>query len=158
MTDVPTTAHSAARNPQPRPALQRRADDDTVIAARPRAGTAPATADSLAPISADSPEDDGGQQKRAKDKVTAGRDERAGKDGKKRKDGRKPKAGKHSKGKDRHDGPGAEVPAGRDTRDDRELTIVLPKAVRRALTEAAVEHGTTPERLAALVLNEWLDH
>jgi len=90
---------------------------------------------------------------KAKAKLKAGRDARAGKDGKKHKDGRRKdgkssrseKSGSHSAGKD-------------SSRDERELVIVLPKAVRRALGDAAVEHGTTPERLAALVLNEWLDH
>ena len=38
------------------------------------------------------------------------------------------------------------------------LTVTLPKSVRKSLAKTAAEHGTTPERLVALVLSEWLDH
>ena len=151
------------RNPGPRPALQRRTDDDTVISARPRAGTAPATARSLAPPLPGADEDTpttGRRRRRTRARTTRRRPSsrptattRAGKDGKKHKD-RHHKDGKSARsGKDGGHGVGKEA-----VRDERELAIVLPKAVRRALADAAVEHGTTPERLVTLVLSEWLDH
>jgi hypothetical protein len=159
----PTAAPTGTRNPGPRPALQRRADDDTVISARPRAGTAPETADSLeAPttgavrpdaVAPNTRETD--KKEQDKEKLKAGRDDRASKDGKRHKDGHRTKAGKSGKHpKDHrkehhHDAP---------VSDERGLSIVLPKALRRALNDSAAAHGTTPERLVALVLSEWLDH
>jgi hypothetical protein len=160
----PTAAHPAGtRNPGPRPALLRRADDDTVISARPRAGTAPETADALEapapgagrPDAAAPTTMETDTKERDKEKLKAGRDDRASKDGKKHKDGHRAKAGKsakHSKDHRKEHHQDAAVS------DERGLSIVLPKAVRRALNDSAAAHGTTPERLVALVLSEWLDH
>jgi predicted metal-dependent peptidase len=116
--------------------------------AAPTAGAVPDRAEDQNQKEKDKSKDD-----KAKAKLKAGRDARARKDGKKHKDGH------HKDGKSARSGKDGPHSAGKDpARDERELVVVLPKAVRRALGDAAVEHGTTPERLVALVLSEWLDH
>jgi hypothetical protein len=66
--------------------------------------------------------------------------------------GKKQKGSKKEKKKGKKHGPPLSdlVPA--------ELTVPLPKPLRRALAQAATERDVTPELLVAQVLSEWLDH
>ncbi|HYN75651.1 MAG TPA: hypothetical protein VEV13_05585 [Candidatus Limnocylindria bacterium] len=137
MSDDTTRTPAAARhgNPGPRPALRRTSDDQLEVA-RPGSGAAaPDPGAGIAPLG---PVAVVGAKDKSKHK---------GKDGKKHKDD------KH-KHKPDHSAKGAPAPEA----ESRDLTVTLPKSVRKALAKTAAEHGTTPERLVALVLSEWLDH
>lgn len=59
--------------------------------------------------------------------------------------------------------PAAEVPHGRKARKEPdpgpmvELTLRLPKALRKQLKVKAAEHGCSPEEAAVQLLRRWVD-
>ena len=136
MSDDTIRNPAAARhgNPGPRPAL-RRSSSDQLEVVRPGSGAPLAPGADLVPLGTTVV--DG-----AKDKS-----KHRSKDGKKHKEDKH----KHKPHKSVKTAPAPEA-------ESRDLTVTLPKSVRKALAKTAAEHGTTPERLVALVLSEWLDH
>ncbi len=144
MTDPLTP--SAGRNPGPRPALRRERPDSPLVVARPGVGSAAKTAPARGPS----------------DPASAGappepKDKKRSKGGTQATQTKHPKAGKHPK-KHKVAKPQKAKHGAAGEHSDHELTIMLPKSVRKALNHSANEHGTTPERLVALVISEWLDH
>ncbi len=142
MTSDEKSEHPQSRNPAPRPALRttKGTGGNGVSVLRPGlSSVSPGTPDSAAARTSESAGPD--LSARRKGKPKEGRDDRHADEAGHGKGGKNKKKSKSHKAS-----------------TAKELVVALPKPVRKALADAATRHGTTPERLAALVLSEWLDH
>ncbi len=147
-----------SRNPGPRPALRREGGepDGALAVARPGSGAAGEEASPqerrirIAPTPG---------QRRPHDSDPSAGSRPAEGEGKVKGTKKNAKKEKRSK-KDKKKGKKKENLSGLPLSDvvPPELTVALPKPLRRALAEAATQRDVAPELLVAQVLSEWLDH
>lgn len=147
-----------SRNPGPRPALRREGGepDGALTVARPGSGAAgegasqPERRIRIAPTPGQRRPHDSDPSADKRPAKGEGKAKGTKKNAKKDKRSKKDKKAGKKKGNVSHPLLGDVVPP--------ELTVALPKPLRRALAEAATQRDVAPELLVAQVLSEWLDH